>query len=82
MSEYQTQVEQNFLKFKELLPGLKDSYGKFALMRNGELTQIYDTFEDALKTAHVFYKDGLFSIQKIYDKPIDLGFRSRAMHKR
>jgi hypothetical protein len=79
MSEHQTEVEKNFAKFKEVLPTLTAHYGKFALFRDGKLVEIYDTFEDALKTAQAFYVDGLYSIQKITNKPIDLGLRSRAL---
>ncbi len=82
MSEHQAEVESNFAKFKELLPVLLDRTGKYALLRHGALVEIYDTFADALKTANAFYEDGLFSIQKITDKPIDLGLRSRALHSR
>ena len=82
MSEHQTEVEINFVKFKQLLPSLAASHGKFALLRHGDLVEVYDTFQDALKTAQAFYKDGLYSIQKVTNKPIDLGFRSRALFRR
>ena len=79
MSNHQTEVERNFARFKELLPTLGSSNGKFALMRHGDIIQVYDTFTDALNTAVAFYADGIYSIQKITDKPIDLGLRSRAL---
>ena len=82
MNERQAEVERNFAKFKEILPTLDASNGKFALMRHGDIVQIYDTFAHALKTAVAFYADGLYSIQKITDKPIDLGLRSRALLRR
>lgn len=82
MSDRQAEVERNFARFQELLPTLDASTGKFALMRHGEIIQIYDTFADALKTAAAFYKDDLYSIQRITDKPIDLGLRSRALLRR
>ncbi len=80
--ERQAEVDLNFSKFKELLGSLSASSGKFALMRRGEVIQVYDTFSDALNTATTFYVDGLYSIQKITSQPIDLGYRSRALLRR
>ena len=79
---HQSEVERNFAAFKSLLPTLTGEYGKYALLHAGELKAVYDTFEDALKTAEAFYKDGMYSIQRVTDKPVDLGFRSRALHRR
>jgi hypothetical protein len=79
---HQEQADKNFAAFLSKLPELKGKLNKFALMRDGEIIAIYDTMGDALATADKFYQDGLFSIQKITAQPIDLGFRSRALHIR
>ena len=82
MSDHQEEVERNFEIFKNLLPTLGRDYGKYALLRHKKLIASYDTFEDALKTAESFYEDGVYSIQLITDKPVDLGLRSRALRHR
>ena len=65
-----------------MLPTLLASEGKYALLKDGELKGIYDIFQDALQTATVFIPDGRYSIQQIITRPVDLGFRSRALHRR
>jgi hypothetical protein len=79
----QDEVDKNYEAFKLLLPELVRNYkGQYALMRKGELVQIYSSASDALNTGQKFYEDGLFSIQKITDEPEDLGFFSHAMFSR
>jgi hypothetical protein len=73
------QVKLNYDVFKKLLPSLLKDLNKYALMRDGEVVAIYDTMPDAVTTAQKLFPDGLWSIQKITDKPINLGYRSRAV---
>lgn len=75
------QVEKNFQAMLERL----DEYmvfheNKYALMRNEEVIEFYDSWEDAYKTGRKFYEDGLFSVQEITKTPIDLGYFSHAVH--
>jgi hypothetical protein len=79
---YQAEVNKNFERFKEILPSIIHEQGKYALMRHSELVEIYETFLDAFRTGEKFFEDRLYSVQPITDKPIDLGFRSRAVHSR
>jgi hypothetical protein len=81
VSDYQEEVDKNYRAFKNMLPSIMDKSGKYALLRDGQLIAIYDTFDDALQTAHTFYEDEKFSIQHITTRPIDLGFGSRARHR-
>jgi hypothetical protein len=73
------QVKLNYEAFKKLLPELLKDENKFALMRDGELIAVYDTLNDAIVTAGKMYPDDRWSIQKITNRPINLGFRSRAV---
>ncbi len=82
-TKQQEQVELNFKVFSEKLPELiKTQMNKYALMRDGEIIEIYNSWEDAHKTGLRFYEDELFSIQKITNNSVDLGFFSHALHIR
>jgi hypothetical protein len=72
------QVKLNYDAFKKLLPGLLKDADKYVLMKDGNVVAIYDTMPDAVTTAEKLFGDGQWSIQKITDKPINLGLRSRA----
>jgi hypothetical protein len=76
------QVKINYDAFKKLLPSLLKDENKYALLRDAELIAVYDTMSDAVTTANKLYDDGLWSIQRITEKPINLGYRSRALHIR
>jgi len=78
------QVETNFKSFQEKLPGIADSHrGKFALMRDGEIIEYFDTVRDAFVAGQrIFKEDQVFSIQEVIDTPVDLGFFSHALPQR
>jgi hypothetical protein len=76
----QEQVKINYEAFKKLLPELlRSEAGKQALMRDEQLIATYDTLADAVTTAQAMFPDGRWSIQQITLRPVDLGFRSRAV---
>ena len=76
-----SEINRNFEEFKKLLPALiGDHLNKHALMRAGKVIAIYSTAQDAVQTGHSFYDDGLFSVQKITDSAVDLGYFSHAVH--
>ncbi|MDE0332749.1 MAG: hypothetical protein OXL41_12875 [Nitrospinae bacterium] len=75
------EIDDNLEFFLAELPRLKQQhFGKFALLRNKELVAVFDTAEDAQTAGARFFKDGLFSIQKIDDTPANLGSYSYAVH--
>jgi hypothetical protein len=77
----QSEIDSNLVFFQEKLPELLASHaGKYVLLRHREIVGIYDTALDAQVTGQKFYADGLFSVQRITDEPIDLGFFSHAVH--
>ncbi len=76
----QTEVDRNFVAFKAMLPDLlKDHAGKYVLLRDTKLIEKFDTAGDALIYAQAQFPDGLFSIQEVTGRTIDLGFFSHAM---
>ncbi len=83
MDKNRDQVEVNYAAFEKMLPDLVTTHrGKFALMRNGEIIEFYDTIRDAYLTGQKLYEDKLFSVQEIVETPVDLGFFSYAIPER
>ncbi len=75
------EIEKNFAFFELVLPEYTESHGgRYALLRHEEIIDFYDTVRDAYTTGVRNYKDGLFSIQKVDPRPIDLGVFSHAVH--
>jgi hypothetical protein len=76
----QEEVDRNFDFFRKELPQLLPKHrGKFALLRDGQITGFYDTAQDANTAGTQLYADGLFSIQKVTEEVGDLGFYSHAV---
>jgi hypothetical protein len=81
MSEKQDHIDRNYEAFKRLLPDLLATHaGKTALLRNEELVDIFDSMADAERAGRRLYPDGLFSVQRITDRTVDLGYFSHAEH--
>jgi hypothetical protein len=77
------QIDQNFEKFQALLPTMLPLYqDKYALMKDSEVVGFYSTLEDAYMTANRFFHDQPFSVQKVTETPVDLGFFSHAVFSR
>ena len=71
------EVERNYDAFLELLPGLTDTHpGQCALMRRGELVEVFPTSRDARWIGRERFPDGDFSVQPIGEKDLDLGWFS------
>ena len=81
MAKKQTELDKNFQAFSSELPHILQLHrNQFALLRNGKIVSYYSTWEDAYTTGENFYKDGKYTIQKVTDIPVDLGFFSHAVH--
>jgi hypothetical protein len=77
----QEEVDRNFDFFQRQLRQLLPAQaGKFALIRDCQIIDFFDTAQDANTAGTQLYPDGLFSIQKVTDEIGDLGFYSHAMH--
>lgn len=71
------EVERNYEAFRAQLPKLLPSYGgKFALMKDGEIVDFFDTAMDAYTVGKRDFGIDGFSVQEIIDRVIDLGYFS------
>ena len=78
--DLQRAVDENFEAFQKLLPELmKTRPGKYALMREGEVVEFFDSARDAMIFGQTQFSDGLFSIQQVIDQIVDLGWFSHAV---
>ncbi len=79
----QAQVDSNYEVFLKELPSIiKNHRDEYALMKDGEIVEFYATIQDAKTTAGKFMAGELFSIQRVTDAPVDLGFFSHAVNLR
>ena len=80
-AETQAEVDRNYEAFvkvlSSILPARRDQY---ALMKTGKILGYYTTAQDARQAAETFIGDGLYSIQKVTDSSVDLGYFSHAVH--
>ena len=71
------EVDRNYEAFQALLPGLLETdAGRAALMRDGKLVECFDTDRDAFLAGRAMFADGLFSVQRVSDRPVNLGWFS------
>jgi hypothetical protein len=77
----EAEVERNYRAFKEIVRELVQTHpGKFALMHQGKLADVFDTFSDALKYGNAIFGAGKFTVQAITLQPVDLGWYGHAVH--
>lgn len=70
-------VDKNFESFQKLLPDLlRANFGRFALLRDGEVVEFFDSSRDALLFAERLYEDDNFSVQQVVNNSINLGYWS------
>lgn len=82
-TEKRDAIAQNYEAFEKMLPGLlKTAKGKFALLRDCELVGIFDSASAAHFAAVDRFDDNLFSVQKIEESAVSLGFFSYARYCR
>lgn len=73
----------NYEAFEEMLPDLlKSAAGSFALIRDRGLVGTFDTAGEAYAEGRTRFDDGLFSVQKIKEGAVSLGFFSYARYCR
>ena len=77
------EVSNNYKSFEKKLDELvKTHKGKWALLREGDIVEIFDTVRDAHIAAWKLFPDDKFSVQEITKQPVDLGFFSYAGNQR
>ena len=70
-------VNANHKAFTQRLPELlKTPLGQFALMRNGEIEEVFPSARKASQHGESIFDDGLFSVQEVTDEVVDLGWFS------
>lgn len=70
-------LRQNFHWFQSVVDGLMEGHaGKYALLRSQSLVEIFDRPIQALEAGCARFEDGLFSVQRVNNRPLDLGFIS------
>ena len=75
------EVDQNYDAFQRMLGTLLPTHrNRYALMRDREVVDIFDSSAAADSAGMAAYSDAVFSIQEITDEPIDLGFFSHVAH--
>lgn len=73
------QVDRNYDAFLKMLPQIMLMHmNKFVLMKDGESYGFYSTLEDAYMAADKLFPGQEFSVQKVTNVPVDLGFFSHA----
>jgi hypothetical protein len=76
-----TQVRQNYEAFHEQLPALLAEHrGQYALMKDGQVVGIFNSAIEAYIAGQAQLGLGNFSMQKIVDEPVDLGYFSHGLH--
>ena len=77
----QQAIDKNYAFFKSVESKYIEQYkGQHALLRHEEIIAFYDTAHDAYITGMLWYKDGLFSIQQLDEKPVYIWSFPRAVH--
>lgn len=79
----ESEVDRNLFAFLPQLPNLlRQHQGHFALLRDQKIVSLHEKLSEALEAGSIAYADGLFSIQQVSERPIELGFYSYADHSR
>jgi hypothetical protein len=81
--ELEREVDLNFDAFVEELPEIMPNHaGEYVLMKNGQMVSFHASADAALSAGRAAFADGIYSIQEVTDRPIDLGFFSHAVDPR
>lgn len=77
------EIDRNLFAFlPQLSRLLPDHEGSYALMRDQRIESIHTKLSDALRKGYSEFSDGLFSIQKVTDRPMELGMFGHADNSR
>ncbi len=83
VKEVRAAVDRNYEAFIAKLAQLLENFrGKFVLMRDGEVVEIFATLREAHLAAKRRFNDDLYSIQEITDAPVDLTYLCRVLDTR
>ena len=72
--------DRNHVAFTTILAELMKTHaGSFALMRDGQIVQFFDTMLDAMANGRERFEDGLFSVLEVTDQPIVRNIRENTV---
>lgn len=78
-SQHQQEIDRNFDFLQRNLARLLPAHeGQYALLKSGKIEAFFDRPGDAYREGLDRFEDGVFSIQEVTGKPLDLGFFSYA----
>jgi len=77
------EIERNFEYFQTVLSSLlPEHYGEFALLHDKKIVGLYTHALKAMSEGYIRYADGSFSVQRVINRPLDLGFLSYGANDR
>jgi hypothetical protein len=80
MTNIQTEIDTNYEAFRKMLPSIiYPNRDKFALMKGGVILGYFSSSFDAKTAAKMSIQDGIYSIQRVTDTSVDLGYFSHAV---
>ena len=72
--QIEKEVGENYTYFKDNFPELIEKYkDRFLVIRSREVQKDFETDKEAILWAMKEYSDGMFSIQKVSNKEVNLG---------
>lgn len=73
------EIQENYRYFQTVVSDLMKSHaGMYALLHSQTLVEVFPKPLDAMIEGRKRYSDGVFSVQMVTDRPVDLGFLSNA----
>lgn len=73
------EIDANFDFFRRVVSSHMPVHaGEYALIRHQHIVSFHSEVADADRAARSAFADGLYSIQEVRERPIDLGFFSHA----
>ena len=76
-------IARNYEAFEAMLPLLLQTHkGEFALLNDCQVVDFFPSASAAQMEGKKRFLDGAFSVQKVENKAIDLGFYSYARYRR
>lgn len=77
------EIERNYSQFLMLKDTIDKSHeNDFVIMKDGRIIQFCQTILEADSKAKELFQDGIYSIQQVNPKPVELGFFSHAINPR
>ncbi len=82
-NQLEIEIDRNLFAFLPQLSRLLPEHeGSYALIRDQRIESIHKMLSEALRKGYAEFSDGLFSVQKVTDRPIELGMFGHADNSR